>query len=110
MHMRRLLLLLLPALAALALLPPAATAADGPKRPKLKPKNDFSPLGNEKLSDERTVSRWGHTNLLGGIRRQPSMASKAIGKLRWNTEDGLPEVYLALESRLDDHDRVWIKI
>ena len=30
------------------------------------------------------------------------MASKAIGKLRWNTEDGLPEVYLVLESRLDD--------
>ena len=85
--MRRVLLLLLPALAAPALLPSATMAADGPK---LKAKNDYSPLGNEKLSNERTVSRWGHTNLLGGIRKKPSMASKAIGKLRWNTEDGLP--------------------
>ena len=108
--MRRVLLLLLPALALLALIPSAAPAADGSKRPKLKAKNDFGPLGDEKLSNERTVSRWGHTNLLGGIRRKPSMASKAIGKLRWNTEDGLPEVYLVLESRLDDHDRVWLKI
>jgi hypothetical protein len=102
--------LLLLVLAALALLPSAALAADGPERPKLKPKDDFSPLGDEKLSNERTVSRWGHTNLLGGIRAKPSMASRAIGKLRWNTEDGLPEVYLVLESRVDDHDEVWLKI
>jgi lipoprotein-anchoring transpeptidase ErfK/SrfK len=38
------------------------------------------------------------------------MAAKAIGKLRWNTEDGLPEVYLVLESRVDDHDEVWLRI
>ena len=105
--MRRLLLLLLPVLAVLAI--PSAAAADGDKL-KLKPKDDFSPLGDEKLSNERTVSRWGHTNLLGGIRSKPSMASKAVGKLRWNTEDGLPEVYLVLESRIDDHDQVWLKI
>jgi hypothetical protein len=102
--------LLLLVLAALALLPSAALAADGPERPKLKPKDDVSPLGDEKLSNERTVSRWGHTNLLGGIRAKPSMASKAIGKLRWNTEDGLPEVYLVLESRVDDQDEVWLRI
>ena len=108
--MRRLLLLFLPALTVLALLPSAAMAADGPTTLKLKPKHDFSPLGNERLSNERTVSRWGHTNLLGGIREEPSMASKSIGKLRWNTEDGLPEVYLVLESRLDDDGEVWLKI
>ena len=107
--MRRLLTpLLLLSLAMLAS-PAAATAADAPPL-KLKPANDDSPLGNEKLSNETTVTRWGHTNLLGGIRREPSMASKAIGKLRWNTEDGLPEVYLVLESRLDDDGDAWLKI
>ena len=88
--------------------PPAAGAGGAgppdrgrtPRTPlKLKPKNDQGPLGDEKLSNERTVTRWGHTNLLGGIREEPSMSSKSIGKLRWNTEDGLPEVYLVLESR-----------
>ena len=50
---------------------------------KLKPKGDHSPLGNEKLANERTVTRWGHTNLLGGITEEPSMSVKSIGKLRW---------------------------
>jgi hypothetical protein len=104
---RRLLTSTLLSLAVLAT-PAAATAADTPL--KLKPKNDDSPLGDEKLSNERTVTRWGHTNLLGGIRKEPSMASEAIGKLRWNTEDGLPEVYLVLESRLDDKGGVWLKL
>ncbi len=87
-----LLLLLLALLAA----PAAASAAPLP----LKPKHDDSPLGNERLSNERTLTRWGYTNLLGAIRSKPSMSSKAVGKLRWNTEDGLPEVYIALQSRL----------
>ena len=106
MHMRRLRLLLLPALATLAL--PTAAHAQGALT--LKQKSDQSPLGNERLSNERTVTRWGHTNLLGGIREEPSMASESIGKLRWNTEDGLPEVYLVLESRLDDDGDAWLKI
>jgi hypothetical protein len=86
---------------------PVANAADLPLR---KP-GDRSPYGDERLSNERTVTRWGHTNLRGGIRSKPSWQSKAIGALRWNTEDGLPEVYLALRSHLDpESDQVWIKI
>ena len=61
-----------------------------------------TPLGNERLSNERTLTRWAHTNLLGAIRSKPATASKTVGKLRWNTEDGLPEVYIALQSRLDE--------
>ena len=102
--MRRLLPL---ALLLLLALPAAAQAADLP----LRPKGDRSALGNERLSNERTITRWAHTNLRGGIRSKPSWKSKAVGALRWNTEDGLPEVYLALASHVDPAGgQVWIKI
>jgi hypothetical protein len=67
-------------------------------------------LGNERLSNERTITRWAHTNLLGPIRSKPSHEARTVGKLRWNTEDGLPEVYVVLRSRLDDMERVWLQI
>ena len=51
-----------------------------------------------------------HTNLLGKIRSKPSTSGKTVAKLRWNTEDGLPEVYVVLESRLDEDELVWLKI
>jgi Ni/Co efflux regulator RcnB len=95
--------LLLAALAA----PAAASAAD---TPPLREKGDHSPLGDERLSNERTLTRWAHTNLIGKIRSKPSKRGKTIAKLRWNTEDRLPEVYIVLQSRLDDHQRVWLQI
>jgi hypothetical protein len=98
---------LLPALLLLALAAPA-TAAAAP--PPLKPKGDHGPLGNERLSNERTLTRWAHTNLRGAVRSKPSTRSKAVGRLRWNTEDGLPEVYVVLQSRLDEQERVWLEI
>jgi hypothetical protein len=104
--MRRLLPLALLLLLALAAVP-AAHAADLP----LRKKGDRSPLGNERLSNERTVTRWAHTNLRGGIRAKPSWQSRAIGALRWNTEDGLPEVYIALKSHIEPGSgQVWIEI
>ena len=104
--MRRLLpLALLLVLALVAV--PAAGAAELPLR---KP-GDRSPLKDERLSNERTITRWAHTNLRGGIRSKPSWQGKAIGALRWNTEDGLPEVYVALESHVDPAGgQVWVKI
>jgi L,D-transpeptidase catalytic domain len=100
---RRLLTLLLAALVT----PAAASAAADPP---LREKGDRSPLGNERLSNERTLTRWAHTNLIGKIRTKPSRHGKTIAKLRWNTEDGLPEVYVVLQSRLDADDRVWLQI
>jgi hypothetical protein len=102
---RRLLLPL--CLLATLVVAPAASAADPLP---LKPKQDASPFENERLSNERTLTRWGHTNLLGKIRSKPSTHGKTIAKLRWNTEDGLPEVYVVLESRLDEDEQVWLKI
>jgi hypothetical protein len=83
---------LLPVLLLLPLLVPAAAA------------------GNERLSNERTITRWAHTNLLGPIRSKPSHEARTVARLRWNTEDGLPEVYIVLRSRLDDQERPWLKI
>jgi L,D-transpeptidase catalytic domain len=64
----------------------------------------------ERLSNERTLTRWAHTNLLGPIKSKPSHEARTVGKLRWNTEDGLPEVYVVLQSRLDDEERAWLQI
>ena len=100
----------LPALTVLALIPSAATAADGPRKLKLKPRSDFSPLGEREALERADGLALGAHEPARRDPRKPSMASKAIGKLRWNTEDGLPEVYLVLESRVDDRDEVWLKI
>src|SRR5215216_5948828 len=92
---------------ALLVAPATAAAADAPP---LRKRGDERPLGNELLSNETTITRWAHTNLLGAIRSEPRTGSRAIGRLRWNTEDGVPEVYIVLESRLQDDGEVWLKI
>jgi hypothetical protein len=99
---------LLPLIVLVLLTSPEAAAAAG--APPLRPKGENAPLGDELLSNERTLTRWAHTNLLGAIRSEPSPDGKTVGKLRWNTEDGLPEVYIVLESRLDEADQPWLKI
>jgi len=91
-----------------ALAAPAAASAADPL--PLREKSDQSPLGDELLSNERTITRWAHTNLLGKIRSKPARSGRTVARLRWNTEDGLPEVYVVLQSQLDDHERVWLQI
>ena len=87
--MRRLLPL---ALLLLLALPAAAQAADLP----LRPKGDRSALGNERLSNERTITRWAHTADLQPVFSRPSRQAPRIARLRLLTEDKLPEVYLVL--------------
>jgi hypothetical protein len=101
---RRLLALLLPTLLLAA--PAAAMADDLP----LRPRGEDGPLGNERLSNETTLSRWANTNLPARIRSEPSRQARQVGRLHWNTEDGVPEVYLVLTSRLDAQGRAWLEI
>jgi hypothetical protein len=101
---RRLLPLML-----LVLLAAPASAAGAEELP-LRPKGDDAPLGDERLSNETTLTRWAHTNLIGKIRSRPTARSKAVAKLHWNTEDGLPEVYVVLQSRIDDNESPWLQI
>ena len=91
-----------------ALVAPAAASAADP--PPLREKGDHSPLGTERLSNERTLTRWAHTNLIGDIRARPTHDSRKVGRLRWDTEDRLPEVYVVLQSKLDGGERVWLQI
>ena len=46
-----------------------------------------------------SVTRWAHANLLAKVRVKPSNNSRSIARLRWQTEDGPPEVYVVLRSR-----------
>jgi hypothetical protein len=93
----------------LVLLAAPASAAGADETP-LRAKGDDAPLGNERLSNETTLTRWAHTNLIGTIRSEPTKRSQALGKLRWNTEDGLPEVYVVLQSRIDANRIPWLQI
>jgi lipoprotein-anchoring transpeptidase ErfK/SrfK len=101
---RRLLLILMLAL------PAAPAAAAAAEDPPLRPKGDESPLRDERLSNETTLTRWAHTNLLGAIRSKPTTAAKEVARLHWNTEDGVPEVYVVLQSQLDDQGEPWLEL
>ena len=57
------------------------------------------PLGDERLSDERTITRWAHVARRAVVRSAPSSESRAVTRLRFFTEDGPPEVYLVMRSR-----------
>lgn len=63
----------------------------------------------KRLSNERTVTRWAHTFELSPIRLRPSSTARPVGRLRWRTEDGLAEVYMALASQKID-GREWVKV
>jgi L,D-transpeptidase catalytic domain len=63
-----------------------------------------------KLSNERTITRWAYANEQAIARRAPRRSARKVGRLRYKTEDGLPEVYLALSSRRDANGQEWVKI
>ena len=67
------------------------------------------PLGSERLSNERTVTRWANPLRNAPIRTGPTGSSRRVARLHALTEDGMPEVYLALRSRRARH-RVWIRV
>jgi hypothetical protein len=105
MPARRQWALILTAVAA-ALTLVTAGAAGRPMRPL----DAKAPLGNERLSDERTLSRWAHSAGRGAIRLMPATRSRRLSRLRPFTEDGRPEVYLALRSRRATGGRVWVQV
>jgi len=98
----------LPILGALvwAAAPAAASAPPGPVREQgVKGK-----LGDERLSDERTITRVGYPARLHKIRSGPGRHHHTIGKLRWYTEDRAPENYLVLRSKLGRKGKPWLQI
>jgi hypothetical protein len=88
----------------LAVATPAAAA------PPLRELGATGPLGNERLSDERTLSRWANATTRAPVRHTTASDSRRVARLRLYTEDGYPEVYLALRSHTSADGRVWLKI
>jgi hypothetical protein len=62
-----------------------------------------------KLSNRTTFTRWAYTNLPDKVRKSPSNSSKSVGKLHFNTEDGPPEIYLALQMYTDKKGNQWVQ-
>jgi L,D-transpeptidase catalytic domain len=85
----------------------ASAAAAGER---LRPLDDASPPGDERLSNERTLTRWAHPLDRWAIRRKPAQGSPRVGRVRLFTEDGYPEVYLALRSRRAADGRLWVQV
>jgi lipoprotein-anchoring transpeptidase ErfK/SrfK len=61
------------------------------------------------LSNRTTFTRWAYTNLTLKVRKSPSSKAGSIGKLHFNTEDGPPEIYLALRMYTDVHGNEWVE-
>jgi len=98
--------------------PPPGTGAVTPLDPRtVVPVTNPDPLellqnpGDEiKLSDEKLITRWGHAQATVKVRLTPQASSRSVGRLRFLTEDGLPEVYPVLMARRDSAGRNWLQV
>jgi lipoprotein-anchoring transpeptidase ErfK/SrfK len=104
------------ALTAIVLCAPAMASAD-PNAGKLPgltvrdPLADFvEPGASMPLSNQTTITRWATSNDSYPIRTAPSSAGRTITKLRYLTEDGVPEVYLVLAAVVDSAGDPWLQV
>jgi lipoprotein-anchoring transpeptidase ErfK/SrfK len=98
------------ALAALAVTAAPAAAQAPPAAPVAPDQAPAADDGRRVLSDERTITRWAHANQRVLARRAPRRSAPSVARLRYQTEDGYPEVYLALEQRRDAAGRDWVRV
>jgi lipoprotein-anchoring transpeptidase ErfK/SrfK len=68
------------------------------------------PPGRVQLSNEKTVTRWAYAVARGAAYARPSSKARRVARLRFRTEDGFPEVYLALASVRDASGRTWVRV
>ena len=88
----------------------ASAAAPAPDARPVRPLGARGPLVDERLSDERRITRYASAVDRAVVRRLPSSRAARIGRLRYLTEDGPFEIYPILESRVDDARRIWLHI
>ena len=62
-----------------------------------------------KLSNRTTNTNWAYTNLPLKVKSQPGGKGRTVGKLHFNTEDGPPEIYLALQMFTDAKGNEWVQ-
>jgi len=68
------------------------------------------PSGQVQLSNEKTLTRWAYAVAHGSAYSGPSSSARRVGRLRFRTEDGFPEVYLVLASVQDAAGRAWVRL
>jgi L,D-transpeptidase catalytic domain len=69
-----------------------------------------APASAEKLSNEQGLTRWAYAYQRVRARVSPSGRARTVTRLRYSTEDGKPEIYLALRDHRDRQGRVWIQV
>jgi len=94
------------AIALAATAAPAAADSPGP----LRPADAKGRLGNERLSDEKTVTRVGYPTRIYKIRFGPGKRYHTTAMLRFLTEDRAPENYLVLRSKVVNGGHRWLQI
>jgi lipoprotein-anchoring transpeptidase ErfK/SrfK len=87
--------------------PAVAAAAD--HRP-VRPLGAQGPLGSERLSDERRITRYAGAVARVAVRALPHTSARRVGVLRYLTEDGPFEVYPVLESHVDAAAVAWVRV
>jgi L,D-transpeptidase catalytic domain len=73
------------------------------------PASELPAASQAVLSNLRTLSRWAYPQAAATAHASPSAHSRVVGHLRFLTEDGQAEVYLALRS-YSAGDRSWIQV
>ena len=87
---------------------PAANA--DPNERAVRPVNAGGPLGNERLSDERRLTRYAGAVARAMVRARPRSSGHRVGRLHFLSEDGAFEVYPVLASHVDEHGRTWLRV
>jgi hypothetical protein len=86
---------------------PGAGVADAAR---LSPRSQ-AVAGEVVLSNGRTLSRWAYPQAGAVVRRTPSRAARAVGRLRFLTEDGQAEVYMVLKKvRVPRTGVTWMQV
>ena len=87
-----------------------AGAAGAGGKPPVRPVGSSAPLGNERLSDEKRLTRHANAVQRSRVHVLPDRNSPTVARLSYYSEDGPDEVYLVLRSRIDAAGRTWLKI
>ena len=95
--------------AAWGVAPAPAATGEGALR-TVRPLGVQSPLGDERLSDERRISRYAGALAPAPVRARPGPTAPQVGRLHYLTEDGPFEVYPVLESRVDNSGSTWLRV
>jgi len=78
---------------------PSGTRSGAPRTPRTR-----------RLSDERRVTRYANAVTRAAVRAAPRADAPPVGRLRYRTEDGPLETYLALKLRVDGAGRDWLHV